>query len=178
MNHEEQEAQVHRLMAVLIGDETAARITESGEVVYPQRPMADLDEKHSRLTLTATDGRDQAMVLTLREQVLHKEQSRQGRDHIPGQEAFLESLWILTQVDRNPLMEQMREAFAGLDGLMETHEALWDQEIQQLRIIIARARYRWFVRISVTARPLATELCLEWLEKLWIGYGLVLRTTK
>jgi hypothetical protein len=158
-------------MAVLIGDETAALITESGEVVYPKRPVADLDERHSMLTLTATDGRDQAMLLKLREQVLHKEKSRQRRDHVPGQEAFLESLWILTQADLNPLIEQMRETFAGLDVLMETHAELWDQEIQKLRIIIARARYRWFMRAFVTARPLATERCLAWLEKLWIGHS-------
>jgi hypothetical protein len=164
MNHDERQAQMYRLMAVLIGDETAALITESGEVVYPTRPAVDLDE------LTATDGRDQALVLKLREQVLHKEKSRQGRDDMPGQHAFLESLWILTQSDLNPLIEQMRETFDGLDVLMEAHEERWDHEIQQLRIIFARARYRWFVRVHVTARPLATERCLEWLEKLWIGH--------
>jgi hypothetical protein len=171
MNHDERQAQMHRLMAVLIGDETAALISESDEVVYPIRPAVDLDE------LTATDGRDQAMLLNLREQVLHKEESRQGRDHVPGQDAFLESLWILTQADLNPLIEQMREMFDGLDVLMEAHEERWDQEIQKLRIIIARARYRWFVRVHVTARPLATGRCLEWLEKLWISHGSTLRTT-
>jgi hypothetical protein len=164
MNHDERQAQMYRLMAVLIGDETAALITESGEIVYSPRPAADLDE------LTATDGRDQALLLKLREQVLHKEKSRQGRDHVPGQNAFLESLWILAQVDLNPLIEQMRETFAGLDELMEAHAELWDQEIQQLRIIIARARYRWFAHVHVTARSLATQRCLEWLEKLWIGH--------
>jgi hypothetical protein len=52
---------------------------------------------------------------------------------------------------------------------MEAHAERWDQEIQKLRIIIARARYRWFARVHVTAMPLATQRCLEWLEKLWIG---------
>jgi hypothetical protein len=38
MNHDERQAQAHRLMTVLIGDETAALITESVEVVYPTHP--------------------------------------------------------------------------------------------------------------------------------------------
>jgi hypothetical protein len=109
---------------------------------------------HSMLMLTATDGRDQATWLKLREQVLQKEKSRQGRDHMQGQDAFLESLWILTQADLNPLIEQMRDTFAGLHVLMEAYAELWAQEIQKLRIIIARARYRWFVLLHVTTRPL------------------------
>jgi len=170
MNHDERQAQVQRLMAVLMRDETAAIILESGEVAYPTRPAVDLDEMHSILTLTATDCRDQATLVELREHVLQTEKSRQGRDHVSGQDAFLESLWILTQADLDPLIEQMRDTLVGLDVLMRAHAELWGQEIQKLRIIIARARYRWFVRVHVTARPLATELCLEWLEKLWIGH--------
>ena len=38
MNHDERQAQEHRLMTVLIGDETTALITKSVEVVYPTHP--------------------------------------------------------------------------------------------------------------------------------------------
>jgi hypothetical protein len=170
MNHDARQAQVQRLMAVLMGDETATIIPELGEVAYPKHPAVDLDEMFPMLTLTATDCRDQATLLKLREQMLQTEKSRQGRDHVPWQDAFLESLWLLTQADLDSLIEQMRDTLVGLDVLMHAHAERWDQEIQKLRIIIARARYRWFTRVHVTARPLATELFLAWLEKLWIGH--------